>query len=118
MGDTMSLPSVVTDYTNDLPEIRRQKIERVADIVCTLFPSVEVSLEYNMPTFRLGEGWICVGNQKHYCSVYTCSSELIEPYVQAHPNINHGKGCLRFRDTIEIDVSAMELVVRRALSDS
>lgn len=115
---SMALPSIISDYTRDLPTVRRGKIERVADIVCALFPSVEVSMEYNMPTFRVGENWFCVGNQKHYCSVYTCSPELIAPYVEAHPNINHGKGCLRFRNTVDIDVEAMKRVVELTLGAS
>lgn len=114
----MALPSIISDYTRDLPKVRREKIERVADIVCTLFPSVEVSMEYNMPTFRVGENWFCIGNQKHYCSVYTCSPELIAPYIEAHPSINHGKGCLRFRDTVDIDEEAMKRVVELTLGAS
>ena len=33
-----------------------------------------------MPTYESENGWIAIGNQKNYWSVYTCSAEKISKY--------------------------------------
>ena len=47
--------------------------------------------------------------------MYSCSPDKIAPYVAAHPEINHGKGCLMFQKRDVVDVEALKLVIRNAL---
>jgi hypothetical protein len=54
--------------------------------------------------------------ETYYIAIYTCSSEIIAPYLAKHPNIDHGKGCLSFKDRDTLDLEALKAVIRLALN--
>ena len=95
-----------------------QRMERFTEILYTIrawLPESELSVKYKMPTFEVGERWVSIANRKDYISVYTCSEELIEPYLKKHPGTKHGKGCLNLRDNEEIDLDTLKIVVESAV---
>jgi len=96
------------------PERRTQALT-VHELILGLFSRVQVSMKYKMPTYESDHGWIAIGNQKNYWSVYTCSPEKIECYVRRHPRIKHGKGCLNFKPNDTVNADDLEPVVRNAL---
>ena len=95
-----------------------ERMERFTEILYTMkawLPESKLSMKYKMPTFEVGDGWVSIANRKDYVSVYTCSEELIEPYLKKHPGTKHGKGCLNFRDRDEIDFEALKEVTESAV---
>lgn len=106
----------ITRYLDGLPDKRRGKLLHIHDLITSNFPDVVQSTKYKMPTYELGDNWISMGNQKSYISVYTCSHEIIESYLKKHPEINAGKGCLRFRDTQDVDLHDLKTVIQKALT--
>lgn len=68
-----------------------------------------------MPIYSTSTGWISIGNQKSYWSVYTCSEEKISPYLKKYPQIKHGKGCLNFRKKDTVDLELMKEVIQNAM---
>ena len=105
----------IDDYLAELPGHRRQRIGRLLELIRNIAPQAGESLKYKMPTFVLGDGWIAVGNQKHYISLYTCSAEHIAPFSEKHPKQKTGKGCINFKDSNELFEKDLERVVRSAL---
>ena len=94
-----------------------ERMERFTEILYTIrawLPECKLSMKYNMPTFEVGENWVSIANRKDYISVYTCSEELIEPYLEKNPGTKHGKGCLNLRDNDEIDLEMLRIVVESA----
>ena len=105
----------VQDYFDELPEHRSRILARIHDHILSLFPDVRVSVKNRMPTYEAGDRWLAIASQKRYVSVYTCRREIIQPYLDKHPDIDAGVGCLRFRDRQEIHLLDLEIVIRRAL---
>jgi uncharacterized protein YdhG (YjbR/CyaY superfamily) len=68
-----------------------------------------------MPTYRKGEGWVALANQKNYISLYTCGYHHIESFKTHYPDIKTGKGCINFRDKDDIPLKDIEAVVRHAI---
>jgi uncharacterized protein YdhG (YjbR/CyaY superfamily) len=68
-----------------------------------------------MPTYRIGEGWVAIANQKHHVSLYTCGYHHIEAFRKAHPRIKTGKGCINFRDRDELPTEDIRQVVQHAI---
>lgn len=101
----------LADYYAATPQSRASRLKEIEKRIRALAAELEVSLKYKMPTFETSHGWLAIGNQKRHLAVYTCRSELIQHYVDAHPKIDHGKGCLRFKDSIEIDLQAIDRVI-------
>jgi len=110
-GQAMPLDS----YYAVVPPERLARLRQIEAAVRQVAPDAEASLEYKMPTFRTPKGWTAFANQKHHISVYTCSAEKLAPYLEAHPDVDCGKGCLRFRDGTEIDFEALAKVFVNAL---
>lgn len=105
----------VESYYSTLPCARNERLQSIETRIFAICPEATRSLKYKMPTFETPKGWMAIGNQKHHISVYTCSSDKIAPYIAKYPKIDHGKGCLRFKDRDTLDFEALEEVIRLAL---
>jgi uncharacterized protein YdhG (YjbR/CyaY superfamily) len=105
----------VQAYFNALPADRKPLAEQLHGIILALFPEVTVDLSYRMPTYRVGKGWVALANQKHYVSLYTCSTHHLTWFRKRHPEIRTGKGCINFRPDVDLPVGAVEQVIRHAI---
>ncbi len=103
-------------YIAELPEPRRPRGEALHRLVTQLYPSVTVSMKYKMPTYHLGVHYLAWANQKHYLSLYTCSSQRIAGFVSRHPHARAGVGCLRFKDKDEFPMPDIKKVIKNALA--
>jgi uncharacterized protein YdhG (YjbR/CyaY superfamily) len=72
-------------------------------------------MQYRMPSYHHRDGWVGIANQKRHVSLYTCGEHCIAAFTAKHPDINAGKGCLRFRDRDELPLADLKAVIRRAM---
>ncbi|MGJ8652364.1 MAG: DUF1801 domain-containing protein [Opitutaceae bacterium] len=105
----------LSGYYAAIPKLRAARLNELEKRIRALTSDLKVSLKYKMPTLEGSHGWLAIGNQKHHLAVYTCRPELIQSYIDTHPKIDHGKGCLRFGDSVEIDFQAIDRVISAAL---
>ena len=105
----------VLNYIKALPKKRRERLEILHAMILELFPPAVVDMQYKMPTYHVGEGWVAIANQKDYVSLYTCGYHHIEKFKKKHPRINAGKGCIRFKDNDALPLSDLKSVVRHAI---
>ena len=106
---------VLNSYIEVLPEARRIKLQRLADLIISLYPSAEVSMKYKMPTFTIDAGWVAIANQKNYVSLYTCSAQHLEQFKQSYPAIKTGTGCINFKDKDDLPIDALKQVITSAM---
>lgn len=106
----------IARYVAQVPEARRERALALHGLILSLFPQAAVSLEHRMPTYRLGEEWVAWASQKRHLALYTCSEERIAGFRARHPEIDAGKGCLRFRDSQRLPLADLAQVVRTALA--
>ena len=90
-------------------------MEQIHKLIIELFPHAALDMAYRMPTYRVGNGWVAVANQKHYISVYTCGYHHIQEFKSEHPGIKTGKGCINFRDRDDIPLADLKKVIRHAI---
>ena len=88
----------------------------IHNLIMRLYPEASVDMGYSMPSYRIGDAWVALANQKHYISFYTCSASHLESYTQKYPQQKTGKGCINFRDSDQIHYDDLELVIRHAIS--
>ncbi|MDA0708910.1 MAG: DUF1801 domain-containing protein [bacterium] len=112
----MAIDKVVDAYFAAIPEDRRPMVEMLHKLIVGLFPEVEVSMGYRMPTYRVGDGWVAIANQKNYVSLYTCGYHHIVDFKTKHPKIKTGKGCINFKNATEIPLKDLEDVVKHAIN--
>ena len=105
----------IEEYYEEMPDHRRDAAKVVHGLVLELYPDATISMKYKMPTYESEKGWISIGNQKNYWSVYTCSIDKISDYIKHNPDMKHGKGCLNFRKKDVLDEASMKIVIKKAL---
>lgn len=105
----------VATYFRSVPEDREALLGELHDMVLRLYPQVHVDLQYKMPTYHVGEGWVAIANQKHYVSLYTCGYHHIERFKQRCPQIKTGKGCINLKVKDDIPWPELEYVVKHAI---
>jgi uncharacterized protein YdhG (YjbR/CyaY superfamily) len=106
----------ITRYVAQVPEARRERALALHGLILSLFPQAAVSMDHRMPTYRVGEQFVAWASQKRHLSLYACSDERIAGFRARHPEVDAGKGCLRFRDGERLPLGDLAQVVRNALA--
>jgi len=102
-------------YIESIPENRHDRFMSIHNLILQLYPEATIDMNYKMPTYRVGDGWIALANQKNYISLYTCGISHLESYIQKHPQQKTGKGCINFRDRDQIHLDDLTMVITHAI---
>jgi uncharacterized protein YdhG (YjbR/CyaY superfamily) len=111
----MIMDKKVIEYFDNIPEGRKALINELHSIIIKLFPEITINFDYKMPTYRLGNGWIALANQKSYVSLYTCGYHHIKEFKEKHPKIKSGKGCINLKIGDSIPVNDLKKVIKHAI---
>ncbi|MDH5222052.1 MAG: DUF1801 domain-containing protein [Betaproteobacteria bacterium] len=106
----------IARYVALVPEARRERALTLHGLILSLFPQAAISMQYRMPTYRLGENFVAWASQKRHLALYTCSDQRIAGFRARHPEVRAGKGCLRFRDGQRLPLADLAQVVKNALA--
>ena len=106
----------VKQYLDTVPAGRRDRVLQLHELILELFPDAQVDMSYRMPTYRHGDGWVALANQKQYVSLYTCGEHHLAAFREKHPQISTGKGCIRFRQKDPLPRTALKQVIRHAMN--
>ena len=109
-------PRAIVRYLAQLPAARRERALALHGLILSLFPQAAVSLGQRMPTYRLGEEFVAWASTARRLALYTCSAERIAGFRARHPEVEAGRGCLRFRDSQRLPLADLAQVVRNALA--
>ena len=107
----------VKDYFQAAPDIRKERLEQLHEMIMGLYPDAEVSMKYKMPTYQVGDGWVAIANQKHYLSVYTCGAHHLVLFKEKHPEIKTGKGCINLKPSDLLPIEDLQQVIRHAMEN-
>jgi uncharacterized protein YdhG (YjbR/CyaY superfamily) len=102
-------------YIRSIPPGRLERFLSIHEQILRLYPDIQVDMSCSMPTYRLGDGWVALANQKNYISLYTCGESHLEKYRQKHPEQKTGKGCINFRARDIIHHDDLKHVIKHAI---
>ena len=105
----------VQDYIASIPKNRIDRFMSIHNLIKKLYPETIIDMSYRMPTYKIGDGWIALANQKNYISLYTCGASHLDSYKQKYPQQKTGKGCINFRERDEIHYGDLEAVIKHAM---
>lgn len=106
--------AAVDAYFAAVPPERRPMVYALHALILDAYPQAGISMQYRMPTYKVGDGWVALANQKHYVSLYTCGQAHIAAFKERHPDIKTGKGCINFRPAVPLPTEDIREVVRHA----
>ncbi|WP_051686993.1 DUF1801 domain-containing protein [Microbulbifer sp. HZ11] len=110
-----TIPQLLAEYVSQLSTWRSERLQKLHNLIVANFPDTSLSMKYRMPTYALGDGWVALASQQSYLSLYTCAREHIQPYLDRHPSVKCGTGCLNFRDSDDIAFEDLRPVIASAL---
>lgn len=84
-------------------------------LIRKLYPDATIDMSYRMPTYRVGDAWVALANQKQYISLYTCGTSHLGSYGEKYPQQKTGKGCINFRDGDAIHLDDLGAVIKHAI---
>ena len=105
----------VNDYIQSIPDQRLDRFISIHNLILNLYPGATVDMSHKIPTYKAGDGWVALANQKNYISFYTCGASHLESYKQKHPQQKTGKGCINFRERDVIHLDDLESVIMHAI---
>ena len=108
----------VQAYLDALPADQRVLFDRVHALVVDVFPAVQTTLSYKMPTYVVGRYRLHVAAWKHGLSFYGWEAGRDGGLIERHPELDSGKGTLRltFAAAAQISDDELRAFVRATLS--
>jgi len=110
------MDKAIEAYFASVPEVRKQIVNALHNLIVGLYPKASVDMRYKMPTYLFGDGWVALANQKHYVSLYTCGYHHIAEFKEKHPKIKAGKGCINFMPGDQLPLQDLKAVVKHAIT--
>ena len=105
----------VEDYLSALPDDRRAMVNELHAMIVGMYPDITVDMQYKMPTYHQGDGWVALANQKNYVSLYTCGAHHLEKFKVKQPKGKTGKGCINLKPADPLPREDLREVVRHAI---
>jgi hypothetical protein len=117
----------VAEYISQINEPRKSDIKALHTIIRKAVPDLKPAMQagmigYGIHHFKYASGrecdWpiIALASQKNYISVYVCASQngqyIAEKHKNELPKASIGKSCIRFKRISDIDLGALERIIR------
>ena len=109
------MPNTTQEYFTALPSDRRTILDALQHLILSLYPDATIDMQYKMPTYHAGDGWVALANQKDHVSLYTCGESHLVEFKQKHPDIKTGKGCINLKPIDDLPLEDIEQVVGHAI---
>jgi uncharacterized protein YdhG (YjbR/CyaY superfamily) len=107
-----SKATTIDEYLEELPSERRTALSEVRALIHRVAPKTVEAMQYGLPSF----GDLCaLASQKNYMALYVCESELVKSHLAALGKVSCGKGCIRFKRLGDVNLSAVENLLRDIL---
>ena len=113
--ETTAVNRDVQRYLDSIPDDRKALVETLHELIIGLYPHAEIDMSYRMPTYKAKGSWVALANQKSYVSLYTCGAHHLVAFKKKHPGVKTGKGCINFKTTDRLPVTALREVIRHAI---
>ena len=105
----------VQRYVDSIPQERKPLFDKLHKLILSLYPNAEVVMWFRMPTYRAKSGWVALANHKHHISLYTNGKHNIAEFKAKYPKMKTGTGCISFKDTDPVPVTALKKVIKHAI---
>jgi len=107
-----SKATTISEYLEELPPDRRSALNELRALIHRVAPKTVEAMQYGLPAF----GDLCAfASQKNYMALYVCESDIIKAHLAQLGKVSCGKGCIRFKRLADLNLSAVEGILREIL---
>ena len=113
------------EYIAQIEEPRRSAIKSLHAMITKALPGLKPTIQYGMIGYgsyhykydggrEADAPIVALASQKGYISVYGCSGEgkFMDEIKRELPKANLGKGCIRFKKMEDVDLKALEKIIK------
>lgn len=102
----------ISKYLAELPPDRRAALSELRTLIHRVAPKTVEAMKYGLPSF----GELCAfASQKNYMALYVCESDVIKAHLAQLGKVSCGKGCIRFKRIGDLNLGAVESIMRENL---
>jgi uncharacterized protein YdhG (YjbR/CyaY superfamily) len=105
----------VQQYIDAIPDAHRPLFDRLHWLILELYPDAEVTISYQIPSYKVGGRRVYLGLWKNGVSLHAVD---VGTFKQRHPSIKTGKGSLNFKLSDELPEADIREVIKRAINRS
>ena len=107
-----SKAATVSEYLEELPPDRRAALAKLRSLIHRVAPKTVEAMKYGLPSF----GELCaLASQKNYMALYVCEGDIVKAHLARLGKVSCGKGCIRFKRIDDLDLSAIESILKEIL---
>ena len=107
-----SKATTISEYLEELPPDRRSALNELRALIHRVAPQTVEAMQYGLPAF----GDLCaLASQKNYMALYVCESDIVKEHLPQLGKVSCGKGCIRFKRLADLNLSAVESILREIL---
>jgi uncharacterized protein YdhG (YjbR/CyaY superfamily) len=107
-----SKAATISEYLEELPADRRSALNELRAVIHRIDPETVEAMQYGLPAF----GDLCaLASQKNYMALYVCENEVVKRHLAELGKVSCGKGCIRFKRLADLNLSAVESLLRDIL---
>lgn len=107
-----SKATTIDEYLKELPSERRTALLEIRALIHRVAPKTVEAMQYGLPAF----GDLCaLASQKNYMALYVCESAIVKAHLAQLGKVSCGKGCIRFKRLTDLNLSAVESILREIL---
>ncbi|MEM6262878.1 MAG: DUF1801 domain-containing protein [Bacteroidota bacterium] len=112
--DTSHPEAYLTSLDNDW---RKKTLEEIRALILNASPGVHEYIEYKMLAYGEGDKAVFHLNaQKNYVSLYVGDSSAVDPSGELLKGLDLGKGCIRFKKTVQVTDTRIEEFIHQAIA--
>ena len=107
-----SKAATIAEYFEELPPERRAALSELRALIHRVAPRTVEAMQYGLPSF----GDLCaMASQKNHMALYICESDIVKAHFTQLGKVSCGKGCIRFKRLVDLNLSAVESILREVL---
>jgi uncharacterized protein YdhG (YjbR/CyaY superfamily) len=104
-----SRATTISEYLEELPADRRAALSELRALIHRIAPKTVEAMKYGLPSF----GELCaLASQKNYMALYVCESDIVKAHLAQLGKVSCGKGCIRFKRLTDLNLRAVENLLR------
>lgn len=108
----------VGEYLASLPDLQRQKLEKIRQAVKKIVPEAEELISYNMPAFKFHGILLYFAAHKNHIGVYPGSTRSIEAFSDELTDYNTSKGTIQVRNDQKLPIRLIKRVIKFRVSEN
>ena len=107
-----SKAATIGEYLDELSPDRRAALSKLRALIHRVSPGTDEAMKYGLPSF----GELCAfASQKNYMAFYVCEGDIVKAQLAQLGKVDCGKGCIRFKRIEDLNLNAIENILREIL---